>query len=73
MEVKDEKLNFFDKNLALLKRYRDGDREAGEALAKLNAPLVYKIAGKFTGRGVDIEELSEEEKRDLYMGKDGIL
>ena len=59
MEVKDEKCGLFDKNLTLLKRYRHGDREAGEILAELNAPLVYKIAGKFTGRGVDIEELIE--------------
>ena len=59
MEVKDEKCGLFDKNLTLLKRYRNGDREAGEILAELNAPLVYKIAGKFTGRGVDIEELIE--------------
>ena len=59
MEVKDEKCGLFDKNLTLLKQYRNGDREAGEILAELNAPLVYKIAGKFTGRGVDIEELIE--------------
>ena len=59
MEVKEENLSFFDKNLALLKRYRAGEREAGEALAELNAPLVYKIAGKFTGRGVELEELVE--------------
>ena len=59
MEVKDEKQSFFDKNFVLLKRYRNGERDAGEELAKLNAPLVYKIAGKFTGRGVDIEELVE--------------
>ena len=59
MELKEENISFFDKNLSLLKRYRSGDREAGEALATLNAPLVYKIAGKFTGRGVDIEELVE--------------
>ena len=59
MEEKDENLSFSDKNLALLRRYRNGEREAGEALAELNAPLVYKIAGKFTGRGVDIEELVE--------------
>lgn len=59
MEVKDESISFSDKNLALLMRYRNGERAAGEALAELNAPLVYKIAGKFTGRGVDIEELVE--------------
>ena len=59
MEVKEERLSTYDKNLALIRQYREGDREAGETLAKLNAALVYKIAGKFTGRGVDIEELVE--------------
>lgn len=49
----------YDKNLDLLKKYRDGVRDAGEELAVLNRPLVYKIAGKFTGRGVELEELVE--------------
>ncbi len=55
----EEKENLYDKNLMLLREYREGKREAGEELAVLNRPLVYKIAGKFVGRGVDIEELSE--------------
>lgn len=49
----------YDKNLDLIKRYREGEREAGEELALLNRPLVYKIAGKFTGRGVELDELVE--------------
>ena len=59
MKTKDEKPNSYDKNIELLLRYRAGERSAGEALAELNAPLVYKIAGKFTGRGVELEELVE--------------
>ena len=59
MKVTEEKIRPYDKNLELLKKYRSGDREAGEELAEINSPLVYKIAGKFTGRGVDIEELVE--------------
>jgi len=59
MKIKEENVRSYDKNLELLRRYREGEREAGEELAELNAPLVYKIAGKFTGRGVDIEELVE--------------
>ena len=59
MELKEKSISSYDKNLELITRYRDGDKAAGEELAKLNAPLVYKIAGKFTGRGVDIEELVE--------------
>ena len=49
----------YDKNLALLKEYRAGDRAAGEELAIFNKPLVYKIASKFSGRGVELEELVE--------------
>ena len=51
--------SIYDKNLELLERYRAGDREAGEELAVLNKPLVYNIAGRFSGRGVDMDELVE--------------
>ena len=47
--VKKEDLS--DKNLALLKEYRLGSAEAGERLAQLNAPLVYRIAQRFSERG----------------------
>lgn len=49
----------YDKNLDLIRRYRAGDDEAGEELAELNKALVYSIAGRFSGRGVDSEELYE--------------
>lgn len=49
----------YDKNLELLARYRDGDADAGEELAMLNEPLVYSIAGRFSGRGADISDLVE--------------
>lgn len=49
----------YDKNLELIRRYREGEREAGEELAELNRPLVYKVAGRFSGRGVDTDELVE--------------
>lgn len=49
----------YDKNLDLIKRYREGDERAGEELASLNKPLVYNIAGRFSGRGTDSEELVE--------------
>ena len=49
----------YDKNLELIRRYREGDSEAGEELATLNKPLVYNIAGRFSGRGVEAEELVE--------------
>ena len=59
MKIKEEKTKVYDENLALLRAYRDGDAEAGERLAELNAPLVYSIAGRFTGRGADISDLVE--------------
>ena len=57
--MKTEERSLYDKNLDLIKRYREGDREAGEELAALNRPLVYNIAGRFSGRGVDMDELVE--------------
>ena len=49
----------YDKNLELIKRYRLGDKAAGEELVLLNRPLIYNIAARFTGRGVDKDELFE--------------
>ena len=57
--MKTEERSLYDKNLELIARYREGDREAGEELALLNRPLVYNIAGRFSGRGVDTDELVE--------------
>lgn len=49
----------YDKNLALLSAYRAGDEDAGERFVTLNSPLVYGIAGRFSGRGADISDLLE--------------
>jgi RNA polymerase sporulation-specific sigma factor len=51
--------NPYDENLALLLEYRNGCDEAGERLAVMNAPLVYSIAGRFSGRGADMSDLIE--------------
>lgn len=59
MKVKEEKKSPYDENLVLLRAYRAGDGEAGERLAELNAPLVYSIAGRFSGRGADMSDLVE--------------
>lgn len=59
MKIKEEKVRPYDENLTLLRAYREGDREAGERLAELNAPLVYSIAGRFSGRGADMSDLVE--------------
>ncbi len=54
-----EKKKPYDRNLELLRRYREGDEAAGESLADLNTPLVYSIAGRFSGRGADMSDLIE--------------
>lgn len=54
-----EKQDTYDRNLELIKKYREGSDESGTELAELNRPLVYSIAGRFIGRGVDFEELVE--------------
>lgn len=59
MKEKNEKNSPYDENLTLLKAYREGDEEAGERLAIINAPLVYSIAGRFCGRGADMSDLVE--------------
>lgn len=52
--IKQEK---YDKNPELIRRYREGDEDAGEEIVLLNKPLVCSIAARFTSRGVDIEDL----------------
>ena len=59
MKIKEEKKSSYDENLTLLRAYREGDLDAGERLAELNAPLVYSIAGRFTGRGAEMSDLVE--------------
>ena len=54
-----EKKSGFDRNPDLIKRYRAGDSEAGNELVKLNTPLVYSIAGRFSDRGADMSDLVE--------------
>lgn len=59
MSIKTEKKSPYDENLRLLRAYREGDSESGERLAELNSALVYSIAGRFSGRGVDMSDLVE--------------
>ena len=59
MKIKEEKKSPYDENLTLLRAYREGDLEAGERLAELNAPLVYSIAARFQGRSADMSDLVE--------------
>ena len=47
----------YDKNLSLIRRYREGDELAGEELVILNKPLVCSIAARYTSRGVELEDL----------------
>ena len=55
--IKQEKKRIYDKNPELIRRYREGDEEAGEEIVVLNKPLVCSIAGRFSGRGVDMDDL----------------
>ena len=59
MQAQEKKETVFDRNLELLRLYREGERDAGGELAEINRPLVYSIAARFRGRGVDFEELVE--------------
>lgn len=49
----------YDENLCLLKRYREGDKEAGERLAEINMPLVYSVATRMSLRGGEMSDLVE--------------
>ena len=50
MESITERKSAYDRNLDLIKEYRNGNCDAGEELALLNAPLVYSIASRFAER-----------------------
>ena len=41
----------------LLKRCQEGDREAGELLVAENAGLIWSVARRFIGRGVESDDL----------------
>lgn len=47
----------YDYNLPLLRKSREGDSAATEAIVHLNAGLVKSIALRFLGRGCDMEDL----------------
>ena len=57
--MKTEECGIYDKNLDLIRRYREGDSAAGEELCALNRPLIYSIVGRFSGRGADRDDLVE--------------
>ena len=43
--------------LALIERSHQGDKEARDTIFKENAGLIYSVAKRFQGRGVDMEDL----------------
>lgn len=61
-----EQVSKYADNTALLLRSLDGDENATEELLVINAPLVRSIAGRFTGRGTDLEDL-------IQIGNIGLL
>ena len=56
----------------LLIRARDGDREAGEALIQANSGLVWSVARRFFGRGVDPDDLYQLGCLGLLKGGAGL-
>lgn len=59
MKTEELRASDYDKNIKLIREYREGRRDAGGELAEINRPLVLNIASRFVGRGVDFEELCE--------------
>ena len=48
-----------DHTLALIGRIHQGDKEARDTLFSENMGLVYSVARRFLGRGVEMEDLLE--------------
>ena len=61
-----EQTGKYSENAALLARSLAGDEKATEALLINNTPLVKSIAGRFVGRGTDLEDL-------IQIGSLGLL
>ena len=59
MKTEEIRPSGYDRNLELLRQYRSGCRDAGGELAEINRPLVFSIASRFCGRGVEFDELCE--------------
>lgn len=59
MKTQCEPTSAYEKNLTLLRAWREGDRQAGEELVLLNRPLIYRLAARFAGRGADPADLYE--------------
>ena len=55
-----------DHTLALIGRSHQGDKEARDTVFKENVGLVYSVAKRFTGRGVEMEDL-------IQIGSIGLL
>ncbi len=58
MNKLEEKNSDYHRNIDLLKAYREGDAKAGEELVKMNMPLVYSIASRFSQRA-ELDDLTE--------------
>ena len=59
MKTKENEKTTYDKNPELIRRYRDGDNDAGEELVRLNTPLVYSIAARFRERAAEMSDVIE--------------
>lgn len=55
-----------DHTLALIKKSQQGDKEARDTVFKENVGLIYSVVKRFTGRGVEMEDL-------VQIGSIGLL
>ena len=55
-----------DHTLALIRKSQQGDKEARDTVFKENAGLIYSVARRFTGRGVEMDDL-------VQIGSIGLL
>ncbi len=57
-----------DHTLALIGRIHQGDKEARDTLFSENIGLVYSVARRFLGRGVEMEDLFSNWKHRAFEG-----
>jgi RNA polymerase sporulation-specific sigma factor len=53
----EENKNNYDSNLELVKLAQSGDKAAREKLVEANLPLVWSVARRFMGRGIELDDL----------------
>ncbi len=65
-EIRKDRLLTHEEVVALVKRIKEGDKEAINILVNRNLRLVRKIASKYKRNGIDLEDLIQEGNLGLY-------